>query len=247
MKRTTTTLAILFCFLNGFSQKDSVEVLFAYRITDYTVKLNDSVTVVQVNLPGGLPVSINEKQIGILKHRYEKGALDTNLIGWGRCHLIKGSFYYFSIHKYREEEPEQGDLLYTKCKTPPYYKSLLFEINRHAINLTAVDETQFYNAGEIFVLDQQKEKVLLDSMVSDIHFTGLAMKKQMPDQNQTVKGGLFDGKKLFEAMELVTRKELEEFLKYIVAKPGNYAGNTWKLSEVFATWMINRTPQVIAN
>ena len=246
MKKIATSIVVLFLFISGYSQKDSVEVLMAYRITDYTVKLNDSVTLVQINLPDALPISINEKQIGILKHRYESGELDTTLIGWGRCNLIKGNYYYFSIHKYSDEEPGQGDLLYTKCKTLPYYKSLLFDINRHAINLTAVYENQFYHSAEIFELNQQKEKVLLDSMIADIRFTGSAMKKQMPEQNQLVKGGLFDGKKLFEAMETTRRNELEEFLKYIVARPGKYAGNTWKLSEIFATWMINKTPQAIA-
>lgn len=247
MKRTATTLALLLIFLAGFSQKDSVDVMFAYRITDYTVKLNDSVTIVQVNLPDAWPVSINEKQMGILKHRYENGALDTTVVGWGRCNLVKGDYYYFTIHKYGVQEPKQGDLLYTKCKMTPYYKSNLFEIRRHGIDLTDVYENQFYHAMDIFSLNAQKEKIILDSMVADIKFTGNAMKKQMPQQNFAITGGLFKGKKLFDAMELTTRKELEEFLKYMVARPQNYAGNTWKLSEVYATWINSNSPQVIEN
>ena len=244
MKKIATSIVVLFLFINGYSQKDSVEVLFAYRITNYTIKLNDSVTIVQVTLPEALPLSINDKQIGILKHRYENGNLDTNLIGWGRCNLIKGDYYYFTIHKYSNEEPEEGDLLYTKCKTLPYYKSLLFDINSHAISLTTVYEDQFYHVTELFQLNAQKEKNILDSMVADIRFTGTEMKKQLPDKNQLVKGGLFDGKKIFEAMETTSKKELEEFLRYVVARPIKYAGNTWKLSEIFATWVINKSPQV---
>ena len=247
MKKTITTTAFLFLFLNSFSQKDSVEVLFAFRITDYQVRLNDSVTVLQVNLPDGFPLSIHDKQIGIVKHRYMNGTLDTSLIGWGRCHLIKGNYYYFAITKNKAEEPEQGDLLYTKCKTPVYYKSVLFDLNRHAISLTTVDDSQFYHSANIFQLSQQTEKSLLDSMVADIRFTGAIMKKQMPEQNQLIEGGLFDRKKLFDAMEKTTKNELEEFLKYMVARPERYAGNNWKLSEIYATWMINKTPQVIAN
>ena len=247
MKKTATAIVILFLFFNSFSQKDSVEILFAYRITDYRVKLNDSVTIVQINLPNALPLSISEKQIGILRHRYQNGTLDTNLIGWGRCDLIKGNYYYFAIHKYGNEEPEQGDLLYTKSKTPSFYKSLLFDINRHAVSLIAVDERPFYHVADLFVLNQQREKLILDSMVADIKITGSEMKKQMPEQNLKINGGLFNGKKLFDAMEIITRKELEEFFKYIIARPERYAGNTWKLSEIFATWMVNKTPQVIAN
>ena len=247
MKKIATSIVVLFLFINGYAQKDSVDVMFAYRITDYTVALNDSVTIIQVNLPDAWPVSIHDKQIAILKHSYENGAIDTTVVGWGRCNLIKGNYYYFTIHKYGIQEPKQGDLLYTKCKTLPYYKSLLFNINTHAINLTSVYEDPFYHAAELFRLNAQKEKAILDSMVADIRFTGTEMKKLMPDQNQLVKGGLFDGKKIFEAMEATSKKELEEFLKYVIARPVNYAGNTWKLSEIFATWAINKSPQVIAN
>jgi len=247
MKKIATSILVLFFFLNGYSQKDSVEVLFAYRITDYTVKLNDSVTVVQVNLPGSLPVSIGDKQIGILKHRYENGKLDTNLIGWGKCHLIKGDYYYFSIRKYHDEEPKQGDLIYTKCKTPVYYKSLLFDINRHAINLTDVYENQFYHAADVFSLDQSKEKAILDSMVADIRFTGKTFKEQDASMNQLVAGGMFDGKKVLDVMMSTTTKELVEFLKYMVARPQNYAGNTWKISETYATWIVSKAPQVNGN
>jgi len=247
MKKTVTIVATLFCFLNCFSQKDSVEVMFAYQITDYTVKLNDSVTIVQVNLPAAWPISIRDKQMAILKHRYENGTLDTAIIGWGRCNLIKGDYYYFTIRRNGIQEPKQGDLLYTNCKTISHFKSSLFDLNCYAINLTDVYGSQFYHLADIFSLDSQKEKEILDSMVADIKFTGTAMKKQMPEQNQQVVGGLFDGKKLFEAMEITTREDLEEFLKFIVAWPQNYAGNTWKLSEIYATWIVSKSPQVSQN
>lgn len=246
MKKATSSFFFLLLFLHGISQKDSAEVLFAFRITDYTVQLNDSITLVQVILPEVLPVSVKNNQIGILKHRYKSNTeSDTSLIGWGRCELIKSNYYYFSIHKYHNVEPVQGDLLYTKCKTPVYYQSPLYDLNRHGISLTKVDETQFCHSIDLFSLNPQKENALLDSMIADLRFTGKAMKGQMPEQNQLIKGGLYDGKKLFDAMAQAERKELEEFLKYIIARPANYAGNVWKLSEIYATWMINKTPQVI--
>jgi hypothetical protein len=247
MKKATTTLAILFFFSNSFSQTDSFEVMFAYKVTDYTVALNDSVTIVQVNLPPAWPASIRDKQLGILKHRYENGDIDSTTIGWGKCNLIKGGYYYFTIRKNNGQVPKQGDLLYTNCKTISYYKSSLFDLTRHAIDLTDVYENQFYHSMDVFSLNTQKEKIILDSMVADIRFTGNAMKKQMPEQNQSVVGGLFNGKKLFDAMETTTTKELVEFLKYMVARPQNYAGNTWKLSEVYATWVASKSPLVIQN
>lgn len=247
MRKIATTLTILLFCVRGYCQQDSVEVMFAHKITDYTVKLNDSVTIVQVNLPAAWPISIHDKQLGILKRPYENGALDTTTVGWGRCNLIKGDYYYFSIRKNGKQQPKQGDLLYTNCKTIPYYKSSLFDLLRHAIDLTNIYDNEFYDAIDIFSLNVQKEKTILDSMIADLRFTARTMKKQIPEQNQLVVGGLFNGKKLFYAMEITTRKELLEFLRYIAARPQNYAGNTWKLSEIYATWIISNSPQVIQN
>jgi hypothetical protein len=220
--------------------------MFAFRITDYTVKLNDSVTVVQVNLPESSPISINKGQVAILRHRYENGtAYDSSIIGWGRCHLIKSNYYYFSIHKYHDEEPGQGNLLYTKCKAPVKYSGLLFNIGRHAISLTKVDESQFYYTNDIFSdITPEKEKAIIDSMVADIQFTGKTMLDISPQMNRDVKGGIYDGKKLLVAMQEVKPSEVEDFLKFMATKPAKYAGNVWKISEVFATWMINETPVI---
>jgi hypothetical protein len=249
MHRRLVFLGLVFISSLSFSQTDSVEALFAFRITDYMVKLNDSVTVVQVALPEASPVSIKNGQVGILKHRYENNSLyDTAIIGWGRCHLIKSNYYYFAIHKYHDDEPKQGNLLYTKCKAPLIYNGLLFNISRHAISLTKVDESQFYYNIAVFSdITKEKEWEILDSMAADIQYTGKVMLEQSPQTDQFIKGGIYDGKKLFAAMQEVKRNDVIAFLKYMIARPAKYAGNVWKLSEVYATWMVNESPTVIEN
>ncbi|MFI5133867.1 MAG: hypothetical protein ACHQEB_05995 [Chitinophagales bacterium] len=122
---------------------------------------------------------------------------------------------------------------------------MLFKIGTLAISFTKVNSIPFYNAVDVFTMTKQKENKILDSMIADIKFTAIAMLRQMPGQNENIKGGIYDGKKLFLAMQEVKRNELEEFLKYVFAKPFRYAGNAWKISEVFATWMVNGTPQVM--
>ena len=246
MRRLLTSFTALLLSLIVFSQTDSVEAMFAFRITDYTVKLNDSVTVVQVVLPDASPVSIKQGQIAVLRHRFENGTdYDSSMIGWGRCQLIKTNYYYFAIHKYHADEPAQGNLLYTKCKAPVKYKGLLFNISRQAISLTKVDESQFYYSNDIFSeITPEKEKAILDSMVADIQFTGKTMLDISPQMNKDVKGGIYDGKKLLAAMQEVKHSEVEDFLKFMAARPAKYAGNVWKISEVFATWMINETPTI---
>ena len=241
-------LSLLICLtVSGVSaQRDSIDAYFTFRISDYMVKLDDSTTVVQVALPDAWPVVIKEKQVGVLKHRYEQGKeYDTTAIGWGKCYLIKGEWHYFTVTRYHERSPMQGDLLVTKCKLPKTHIGILFNLARHGISLSRVDETQFYNSAEVFYFGPGTEQAIIDSMAADIRYTGKAMAEQGDGQDQTIEGGNYHGKKLFATMQTITKTDVSKFLKYAAARPSKYAGNVWKIAEVFATWMVSKTPEVI--
>lgn len=248
MRFTLLLLCVIFNSNDLLAQKDSVDKVFAFKITGYIKALTDSSTVVQVINPVSFPVPIRDKQLGVLYHCYKTGeTLDTAMIGFGRCNLIKGDYYYFGIKLQKSQQPSEGDIIYTKVKVPYVYDGLLLNVIRHAIHFTNVYGDQFVNDVAVFTNTKNDELILLDSMVSDIRFTGSAMLKQIPEQDRLIKGGIYDGKKLFDAMQAVKRTELEAFLKYIAARPKNYAGNNWKISEIFATWMNSTTPTVVEN
>ncbi len=236
----------LFASTKNFGQKDSVLHFFAFRLTEYSVKQNDSTTIVQVNLPANWPITIKRNQAAIIKHRYESGlSYDTSMIGWGHCELIESGYYYFTVHHSKNKPPQEGDLLYVKLNLPFLYNGLLFKIATHDISFTKVNKIPFYSPVDVFTMTKQRENRILDSMLADIKFTARVMLRQMPKENNIIQGGIFNGKRLFVAMQQVNKNELEVFLKYVFAKPFRYAGNVWKISEVFATWMVNGTPQVV--
>jgi hypothetical protein len=230
------------------AQQDSIEKVVAFKITDYIRPLTDSSSVVQVYKPVSYPAVIRDKQPGVLYHCYKNGTKpDTALIGWGRCSLIKGDYYYFGIRLKKDQQPSEGDIIYLKMKIPYRYDGLLLNVMNHSISFTNVYGQNFMKSDAVFTNTKNDELSMLDSMVNDIKFTGIAMLQQIPDQNQLIKDGLYNGKKLFEAMQDVKRNELELFLKYMIARPKIYAGNTWKISEIMATWMTGGTPTVIEN
>lgn len=242
-------LLLVLCFSTKLkAQKEGTEKLVAFKITDYIKTLTDSSVVVQVYKQASYPVAIPEKQLGVLHHCYKNGeTLDTSMIGWGRCQLIKSEYYYFGLHLKKGQQPAAGDIIYVKVKVPYVHDGLLLNVLNHAVELTDVYGKNFLNKEAVFTNSKKDEATILDSMVSDIRYTGGAMLEQIPAQNQLLKGGLYDGKKLFESMQSVKRNELELFLKYMQARPKMYAGNTWKLSEIFATWMAGGTPTVVEN
>jgi hypothetical protein len=230
------------------AQNDSVEKVFAFKITGYIKPLTDSSTAVQVLKPALFPAVIKDKQLGVLYHAYKNGTeLDTAMIGWGRCSLIKSDYYYFGIRLQKMQQPSEGDIIYLKVTVPYVYDGLLLNVMSHAVQFTNVYGENFMNSNAIFTNTKKDEDVILDSMLSDIRYTANAMFQQMPGQNQLIKDGIYKGQKLFTAMLFAKRNELELFLKYIIARPKNYAGNNWKISEIFATWMVGGTPTVIEN
>jgi hypothetical protein len=86
---------------------------------------------------------------------------------------------------------------------------------------------------------------VIDSLVADIQYTGKEMLQQHDGQDRIVATGRFKDKKLFTAMQQITNTDVTDFLDYIIARPRLYAGNDWKIAEVFATWMDGGAPTVI--
>jgi hypothetical protein len=54
--------------------------------------------------------------------------------------------------------------------------------------------------------------------------------------------GLFAGQRIYDIMANVTKNDVSVFLGFVKAFPGKYIGKEWKISETFATWLINNAP-----
>lgn len=54
--------------------------------------------------------------------------------------------------------------------------------------------------------------------------------------------GIYAGKKIYDIMSNVTKEDVAIFLGFVKAYPGKYIGKEWKISETFATWLINNAP-----
>jgi hypothetical protein len=244
MKNCFLFFSCLFVVLHVNAQQDKKEV-FALPITSYIVAANDSVTVVQVEMPPGFNVIIEKEQLGLMRHNYSNSK-DTTGIGWGRCQLIKSNYYYFAMHCHDKSiKPQKDDMVYTMVGYPAALKGRIFGLVKNAIYFQHVTEEKFYDFITPASMNEQQENSLIDSLVADIKYTGKEMLKQNNGQDQDVKGGIFDGKKLFAAMQTVTRAHVKDFIDYVLARPQKYAGNNWKIAETFATWMVNSTPTVI--
>jgi hypothetical protein len=244
MKRISIFIILLFFAATTFAQQVEKDV-FAFPITDYIVNSNDSVSIIQVEIPTP-SIKIDEKQLGLLKHNFSNNKEDTANIGFGRCNLIKGSNYYFGIRlKNVFIKPMKNDLIYTKIIYPSKYKGQIYNLIKNAIYFVHVTGEKFFVFESAFSIDKTEENNLIDALVADIKYTGQEMQKKSDSQDTIIEGGLFNGKKLFVTMQSITAENVKDFIDYVIARPTKYAGNTWKIAEVFATWAISGTPRVI--
>lgn len=236
MKRAIFFSLIVICSLNGFAQDNSGKWAVAFPITSYIIKSNDSLVIVQVQLSDAW--SLEEKQLGILKPMYRIKP-DTSLYGWGRCQLIKGDYYYFGIHLTdKNKVPQEGDLIYVMMKKDSSLKGRVPSIAAHGITLQNVYEQDLYDRWKVLKnWSAADENSFMDSAMHDISFTAGSMKMQSPGQDRKLQKGIYKDQFLFDVMMKATRKDLSAFFEYLLAKPYIYAGNKWKLSEIYATWM----------
>ncbi|MEO6681727.1 MAG: hypothetical protein ABIN48_02790 [Ginsengibacter sp.] len=237
-------LLVLFFLVSmkTFGQLDATKWVRAFPITDYILDVSDSVKLVQVHLPEG--VAFAEKQAGLLKGIYQDKHFDTMAIGAGKCHLIKGDYYYFTInYKQSGKLPREGDLIYTLMpKTPVYWRRTVLLASLF-IGLQDVYGNPLYDRYAVFSQwTKSDEEALIDSLVSDIHFTGNYFLKNDPDMNEKIKSGKNQGKLVLNTMIACGKQNVIDFLEYIIAKPGLYAGQEWKISEIFASWLKEGAP-----
>lgn len=245
MRYNVFVFSLLLLFNSANAQTDSSKKLWAFPITDYTTPLNDSNIIVQVVVPAELKL-IKDKQAGVLRGVYQNQNADTATKGWGKCHLIKSDYFYFAIHLNKEAKPKAGDLIYTFIPASKQLnKSFLLDVAANAISFLDVDNNSFY-VPEDFLQPTVSIKAdsLVRHMADDIKRVGNYYLKEDASMNQPIPNGQYKGKKMLDVMSNCTTTDLNAFLRYVSVRPQLYAGNKWKISETFATWLMAGAPMV---
>ncbi len=239
-------LACMVLQLAAKAQADKTKVLWAFPITDYTMPLNDSTKVVQVVLPPQV-IFVKDKQLGVTRGISRGSDVDTGSKGWGKCHLIKGVYNYFSINTVAGTNLREGDLVYTFIPIiPGNYESLLYHCASHNITFLNVEDTPFYKPQD-FLKKRTKQgyDLVINKMVADIQRTGKYYLENDTTLNKPIDDGTFKGSRILDVMAEAKPADVNSFLEYVVARPRRYAGNQWKVSETFATWLLNGAPMVV--
>ncbi len=225
------------------SAQNKDKYLAAFKITDYIIS-EEAIYIVQAYSP---KIKIPEKSIGIL--------YDSNLKqerGYYKCLLIKGDYYYFACDTkdkktYRSAPQAQDVLLVVIPKSPDMYFEQIGTLAAYGVEIidTEKEEPIFQVEEVLSAWTKEKEEQTLQKMVEDIRLVGRYMKKNHSEIDVTIEKGSYKGKKMLDAMMQAEKNDVKRFFSYIEARPAKYIGQKWKISEIFATWIVEGAPEPI--
>ncbi|WP_448529083.1 hypothetical protein [Raineya sp.] len=225
------------------AQNNEDKYLASFKITDYILK-EEGAYIVQAYSP---KIKIPEKAIAIL--------YDSNLEqerGYYKCLLIKGDYYYFACNTkdektYQSPPKAQDILMVVMPKSPNMYFEQIGTLAAYGVEIidTEKEEPIFQVAEVLSSWTKEKEEQALQKMVEDIRLVGKYMKENNPEIDRTIEKGSYKGKKMLDVMMKAEKNDVKRFISYIKARPAKYIGQKWKISEIFATWIVEGSPEPI--
>lgn len=140
----------------------------------------------------------------------------------------------------KNEKIIAGDIF--ACKLPIKKnrpQNIFFGLVKFGIIFQSTDGKKYYNYYDaIAEITPAKEKVIVDSMVADIRYVGKFYSKEKTNF-PVIEKGKHKGKNVLDAMLLATASDVYDFLRFVEENNTPYLANTWKISETYATWLMN--------
>jgi len=189
-------------------------------------------------------VNIKPNQTFVLQSTWHKEGDSTVPLGAGTLRKMNKNDVELVVTLYKNKQVQKGDVaMFLVPLKKPGKDSLFFKMARMAIGFTTVEDSLFYDRNTMLLNPATyPTQKILSGMAADIKYTADEMIKQNNSQDQEIQSGKYKGLRLFAMMQKVTEKDVQNFLKYVYAKPSKYMAHNWKVSETFATWVINGAP-----
>lgn len=190
---------------------------------------------------------VKKGQTFLLKSIWRKEGDKTANIGAGTVSILNDDDMEAKAMMNKGAQVQKGDLamFLLPLKLPAKKDTLFFKFARLGIGLKTVLDSSFYDRSQM-ILDPGSYDVsaMIQGMAEDIRYTAKEMIAANDAQDQMIDSGPFKGMRLFDAMLKATDADVFDFLRYVYFFPDKYMAHEWRVSEVYATWLINGAPKV---
>lgn len=124
------------------------------------------------------------------------------------------------------------------------FKDIFLEVS--LMNIRFVDNSRemiTHPRTMMYYSSQQLEKEIYNRMLAAVEEVYQMIKDDTTyNPKETITRGRFKGITWKQAMSRSTPEDLKAFLGFVRSYPGKYMGGTWKISETYATWLLNNAP-----
>ena len=220
-----------------------------FRILSVQKISTDSVVAV---IDGGKIYGVQIGSAGLIKAN-NKFKDERSLIELGFCSVVKvnDTTSLLSIKAIDNTgtkagyDIRKGDYAKLNIKVPvlPYH-SLFFEFALLDCQFTNLNKMPLYAFEYLIYNDSKKiEDSILNAAAADVVATYESLKNMDSTYNglrAPLTEGRYKGKSVFEVMANCTARDIAAFLNYAINYSNNYMGNTFKVNETFATWVMNK-------
>ncbi len=234
-------ISVIFIFISisSYSQeKENLTFLFSLEDVKKTSDTTYAAKIIHKNMPAP-----SIKESGSVFSIHNADSMERDLL-LGKVKGITGNTGLSEILIYATKEVKDGDLVeLTVDIAENKFRNIFYELIRLNIRfLNGYDEFFFNDETILFNEDVLQEEENISILSEDIKFVAGKMLEKM--ESPAVIGGRFNGFDLFSAMEESNERDVLSFLRFVKENPRKYMGNNWKISEVYATWIVSKTPIV---
>lgn len=191
-------------------------------------------------------VKIKSGQTFIVQSAWRKEGDSVVTIGAGTVREIN-DYLGLKFKLYSGKKIRQGDFaLFLVPLEKPQTDTLFFKMARLGIGFKSINDSSFYERNQMLSAPASYSTgKLLEAMAADVRFTGEAMLTQNDSQDTEITIGMYKGQRLFMMMKKANATDLFQFIRYVYSRPDKYRANEWRVSETFATWVINGAPKIL--
>lgn len=140
-----------------------------------------------------------------------------------------------------EDRGQAGDVVQILARVPRKKdRSILWTLAKQGIVFTELDRQKklFTYAGLYRAETAETLAAVLEAAAEDMRSAAEHTKELPP-----LAAGRYKGKRCFDVMANATPEDVLAFLDFVASFPGKYIGHEWRISETFAVWTINDTPE----
>jgi CHAT domain-containing protein/uncharacterized protein HemY len=250
LKKSAMMVFILMVAYSAKAQTPKlVEKDFRFRVSQTYYGKGDSIYIF-IYEGGKLGVKVGQQGKIFGVHSTEKPQRSQKELGYSTIVRIMGDTVLAKVKLYNpataDDRVIKGDYVNFVIKLPQSnFSSIFRDLTLLQITFTDNYKDRVHTLNQVLFKDSKKlEDSLLGACVKHV--------KEVYDLYKDDKGqgvlfnklteGRYKGKNCMDVMGKATNADIMSFLKFVRSYPGKYMGNTYKISETFATWIINNAP-----